>query len=83
MTEDQLTILKLLVEMDKFRSERILTLSVYRMKFSQYLEGQTGDMTAQEMVSFKKWDDMKIEERTQIAVEFLRYELVKMGERRS
>lgn len=79
MTENQITILNLLVEMDKFRLERILTLSVFRMKFSQYLEGQTSNFKAKEMVAFREWENMKIEERTQIAIKFLEVESVKKG----
>lgn len=77
MTENQITILKFLVEMDKFRLERILTLSVFRMKFSQYLEDPTRGFKEKEIDVFRKWDNIKIEERTQVAVEFLKVESVK------
>lgn len=79
MTENQITILNLLVEMNKFRLERILTLSVFRMKFSQYLKGETANMKAKEMVAFSTWDDMELTERTQVAIEFLKVESVKQA----
>lgn len=83
MTEKKITILNLLVEMNEFRSERILTLSVFRLNFSRYLGGQIIGMDERELAAFKIWDSMQIEERTQVAIDFLKVESIKSGMKNS